>query len=351
VTPQHGGLGPGHLGRRRLCARQVLPADPEHDERDDEGEQGNAGRDEETATEPRGQRVREDLGRGYRGLMPGSDAGLPTACDLELRAGHQVTGQHDQLRTAAAAVARVALVTSPDTLTRLATSVAFTRWLGDTGFPAVQPLAIDQPVTSHGCAVTFWRYLPQHGSELGAADLGHLLRRLHHLGPPPVSLPAYRPLVSVRQGIESSRALSEDDRTWLLDRCAHLARAYGRLSFPLGMGMIHGDAWRGNLLRDGQRVVLADWDAVSTCPREIDLIPTLQALRFGLPHDQRDAFIATYGHDIRPWSGYPILREIRELTTLSALLRDGHIDPAARGELHIRLRSLRIGDDRPWTPF
>jgi hypothetical protein len=27
--------------------------------------------------------------------------------------------------------------------------------------------------------------------------------------------------------------------------------------------MIHGDAWRGNLLRDGKRVVLADWDTVS----------------------------------------------------------------------------------------
>jgi Ser/Thr protein kinase RdoA (MazF antagonist) len=161
----------------------------------------------------------------------------------------------------------------------------------------------------------------------------------------------YRPLVSVRRGLESSRALSEGDRTWLLDRCAHLVRAYGRLSFSLGTGMIHGDAWRGNLLRDGKHVVLADWDAVSTGPRETDLIPTLQASRFGLPHDQRDTFIAAYGHDIRPWPGYPILREIRELSTLSALLRDGHIDPAARDELHIRLRSLRTGDDRQWTPF
>jgi aminoglycoside phosphotransferase (APT) family kinase protein len=229
--------------------------------------------------------------------------------------------------------------------------VAVTRWLAETGFPAVQPLAVDQPVTGHGCAVTFWQYLPQHGSDPAPADLGHLLRRLHQLGPPPVSLPVYRPLASMQRGIESSRALSEDDRSWLLDRCAHLARAYGRLCFPLGTGMIHGDAWRGNLLRDGRHVVLADWDAVSNGPREIDLIPTLQAPRFGLPHDQRDAFIASYGHDIQPWFGYPILREIRELSTLSALLRDGHIDPVARGELQIRLRSLRTGDDRQWTPF
>ena len=40
--------------------------------------------------------------------------------------------------------------------------------------------------------------------------------------------------------------------------------------------MIHSDAYRGNLLRDGHRVVLADGDAVSVGPREIDLIPILQ---------------------------------------------------------------------------
>jgi Phosphotransferase enzyme family len=254
---------------------------------------------------------------------------------------------------AAGAVARIALVTSPDSLGRLATSVRVTRWLASIGFPAVEPLPVDQPVTSHGCAVTFWRYLPQEGAgpEPGPGDLGVLLRRLHRLEPPPVPLPVYRPLVSVRQAIESSRALGEDERAWLRDRCSRLAEAYGRLSFPLPEGMIHGDAWRGNLLRDGNRVVLADWDAVSTGPREIDLIPTLQGPRFGLPDDQRNAFIAAYAHDIRSWDGYSVLRDIRELSTLTALLRDGHIDAGARRELQLRLRSLRTGDDQQWTPF
>jgi hypothetical protein len=68
------------------------------------------------------------------------------------------------------------------------------------------------------------------------------------------------------------------------------------------------------------------------------------------PH-QRDAFIAAYGHDIRSWPGYPILRDIRELSTLSALLRDGHINPPARREIQIRLRSLRTSDNQQWTPF
>jgi aminoglycoside phosphotransferase (APT) family kinase protein len=252
---------------------------------------------------------------------------------------------------AADAVARIAPVTSADTVARLATSVQVTRWLADIGFPTVELLPVDQPVAGHGCAITFWRYLPQEGPPPVPADLGHLLRDLHRLEPAPVPLPVYRPLASVRQAIESSLAIDEGDRAWLRNRCEQLLDAYGRLSFPLPPGMIHGDAYRGNLLRDGNRVVLADWDEVSTGPREIDLIPTLQGTRFGLPSHSRDAFIAAYGHDIRSWSGYPVLREIRELSTTTALLREGHANETAQRELQLRLRSLRIGDNQQWEAF
>jgi len=252
---------------------------------------------------------------------------------------------------AADAVARIAPVTSPDSVARLATSVQVTRWLTGNGYPSVEPLQVEQPVTCHGCAVTFWRYLPQDGPEPVSADLGFLLRRLHGLGPPPIVLPAYRPLVSVRRAIASSRAIDEEARAWLGERCEQLLDAYGQLSFQLPAGMIHGDAYRGNLLRDGQRVVLADWDAVSEGHREVDLIPTLQATRFGLPDHQRDGFVAAYGQDIRSWDGYPVLRDIRELSTITALLRDAHADAAAQRELRIRLRSLRTGDHHQWSTF
>lgn len=252
---------------------------------------------------------------------------------------------------AVGAVARIALVTSPQSVSRLTTSVRVTRWLTSAGFPTVEPLPVSQPVVSHGCAITFWRYLPQHGPPAGPADLGRLLRRLHHLGHPPFPLPTYQPLGSVRRAIQASQAISEDERAWLSGHCERLLHAYRQLDFGLPPGMIHGDAWQGNLLRDGDRVVLADWDAVSTGPREIDLIPTLQAPRFGLPAHQRDAFIAAYGHDIRGWGGYPVLRDIRELSTTTALLRDAHIDPAAYDQLQVRLTSLRTGDTRQWTTF
>lgn len=80
----------------------------------------------------------------------------------------------------------------------------------------------------------------------------------------PVPLPNYRPLVSLCRAIESSRAVDDDERAWLRDRCAQLLDAYDHLQFVLPSGMIHGDAWRGNLLRDGHRVVLLDWDGAPT---------------------------------------------------------------------------------------
>jgi len=251
----------------------------------------------------------------------------------------------------AGAVARIAPVASADTVTRLATSVQVTRWLAGIGFPTVEPLPFDQPVAADGCAITFWRYLPQKGPAPVPADLGRLLRRLHRLEAPPVPLPVYRPLLTMRQAIESSHAINEDERAWLRNRCTNLLNAYGQLGFPLQAGLIHGDAYRGNLLRDGHCVVLADWDEVSTGPREIDLIPTLQGTRFGLSKHERDAFITAYGHDLRTWDGYPVLCEIRELSTMSALLREARANVVAMREVHVRIRSLRTGDDQQWTTF
>jgi aminoglycoside phosphotransferase len=252
---------------------------------------------------------------------------------------------------AAGAVARVAQWTSPNSVTRLETSVRVTRWLTEIGFPTVEPLPVEQPVTSHDCVVTFWRYLPQVGLHPTVADLGYLLRHLHQLDGSPMQLPAYRPLTSVRRAIDASRAISEDDRAWLKDYSEQLLAAYTKLTFLLPAGMIHGDAWRGNLLRDGHRVVLADWDSVSVGPREVDLVPTLQAPRFGLPEDQRDEFIAAYGRDIRSWDGYQLLRDMRELSTLTAILREAHVNDAVSHELQVRLGSIRLDDDRQWRTF
>jgi aminoglycoside phosphotransferase (APT) family kinase protein len=248
---------------------------------------------------------------------------------------------------AADAVARIAPIASLDKAARLATSVKVTRWLVDIGFPTVEPLSVDQPVVGGGYAVTLCQYLPQEGPAPSPADLGRLLRKLHQMDPPPVPLPIYRPLVCVRQAIESSHVIDEDQHAWLRNRCEELLAAYDRLRFPLPAGMIHGDAWRGNPLRDGTRVVLADWDEVSTGPKEIDLIPTPQGTRFGLP--EPSATPSSPCTDTTSAVG----------TATQSCTRSGSCPPPARScankvaqrELQVRLCSLRTGNDQQWTTF
>ena len=86
-------------------------------------------------------------------------------------------------------------------------------------------------------------------------------------------------------------------------------------------------------------------------PGRVDLVPDAPGNPVRAPERQRDAFIAAYGHDIRTWDGYPVLREIRELSTITALLREGNANKVAQRELQIRLRSLHTGNDQQWTTF
>lgn len=62
---------------------------------------------------------------------------------------------------------------------------------------------------------------------------------------------------------------------FLREQMATLAEAYASLEFPRGTGLIHNDAYTGNLLPDpttqyGYR--LTDWEGTCRGPREIDLV-------------------------------------------------------------------------------
>ncbi|GAA2907542.1 aminoglycoside phosphotransferase family protein [Streptosporangium fragile] len=250
------------------------------------------------------------------------------------------------------AVVRLAEATAPGRYDRLVTSVRVTRWLAEQGFPAIRPLPVKQPVAAEGFLATFWRHEEHIGPPPDPAQLGPLLRRLHDLPPVPFELPTHDPFGGVRRAIDASVVLDDGDRAWLLDRCETLAETYyERVEFVLPYGLVHGDAHRGNMIRTLGGFVLCDWDGVCAGPREIDLIPTLQGVRFGLTERQRANFIEAYGYDATTWAGYPVLRDMRELQTLTAVLRNAHRDRAAHDELRHRLDSLRAGDDRLWHPF
>jgi aminoglycoside phosphotransferase (APT) family kinase protein len=246
----------------------------------------------------------------------------------------------------------VRLTRDGDDRKRARTVVELTRWLTQQDFPSVAPADVEQPLDVDDYTVTWWRYYPQNDRPKPTADhLGTILRKLHALPTPPVELFPYQPLKNLGDTVVASASLSSRDREWLLARRTELLGEYERLDFPLGYGWIHGDAYPGNTLWDGDRALLADWDEVGTGPRELDLVNTHQGARFGRPQAERAAFTAAYGYDVTTWPGFSVLREMRDFHTLGSYIRltDAGNERAAV-ELGFRLDTLKRGDtDAQWN--
>ncbi len=254
----------------------------------------------------------------------------------------------------------------PHAVTKATTAIAVTRWLGEQDFPATAPADLpsgaEQPLISHTTGrhvvATFWHYYPQPaGTDWpDTGVLGRLAATLHELPMPPMALSGYQPLRTLAATVHDRAArlaLTEEQHAWLIDRIDKLRAAFENLDFPLGPGLIHADMYTGNLLWNttdhGHPVVLGDWDSVCIGPREIDLIPTYAEPRFGVDPSTVDVFARAYGHDLRHWPGYDLLYDIRELSTLTALVRLAPANDRLRAELTHRLRLLQQGDrTTPW---
>jgi Ser/Thr protein kinase RdoA (MazF antagonist) len=259
------------------------------------------------------------------------------------------------------AVARVA--TGSHDVAQIKRSQDVTRWLVEEhDFPATQPLAgIDLVELDANTTVSFWVYYPQPRSPrpLTSAHMGHILADLHAITHPPNDLPRWIPLDSLNHALRddtASLALNDTEREWLFRRISEVRDELTTLDWPLGHGLIHGDAWAGNLLwnphtHGHDSVVLGDWDRIAHGPREVDLIPTWHAAhRYGKGPNWTHAFIHHYGHDLTTWPGLPTLLAMRDLAQISGPLRRApHSPPHARA-LRQRLNDLRTGNtSTTWT--
>lgn len=258
------------------------------------------------------------------------------------------------------AVARV--TTGGDALARVNRTQAITQWLSSVhSFPTVQPLPGTRPIgIGETTAVSFWDYHPQPtgGPPLNSAHLGNVLRLLHQFGPPPVPLPEWIPLVSLKDTISDpalSVCITHDERAWLHERITEIRTVIAGLQWPLGVGLIHGDAWVGNLLWSPDTppigVVLGDWDWVSNGPREVDLIPTWHAAsRYGKGQRWVADFVNAYGCDIAQWEGYRVLMAMRDLVQLTGPIRRAQGSHRHFQALRQRLDGLRNADTTTtWT--
>jgi thiamine kinase-like enzyme len=166
-------------------------------------------------------------------------------------------------------------------------------------------------------------------------------------------MPGFEPLRTSQWRLADATGVDQDDGEFLTARCAELNRELQHLDFALPRGPIHGDAHTNNLLTDRGQVVLLDFEASAIGPREWDLLPSAIGVeRYGRPEQQYQEFAETYGFDVRSWAGYPVLREVRELTMTTWIMQNVGESPAIAAEFAVRVASLRERDSgRAWTYF
>lgn len=247
------------------------------------------------------------------------------------------------------AVVRIA---AEQTVARARRAVRVARWLESIGFPAVRvhPQA-PEAVVAGGQVATFWKYLPQPDAGHPApVRLAPLLRRLHAQAPP-FPLPAWDPVSEARSTLHlADDVLRDDDRVFLLNWCDRLEAQLPSNVYGLPYGLVHGDAWVGNLLRRAHDVVMCDFDQVCWGPQEWDLVPTaVNALRFGRP--SAEEFMAAYGYDVTAAEGFALLRQVRELLMLVGALPAASSRPSIATEIARRLADLRGAGLGRWTPY
>jgi hypothetical protein len=262
------------------------------------------------------------------------------------------------LLPAEGAVARVTIGSAGHEAALRAHAVA--RWLTtERGFPATSPLDDVMPVEVDATSVvSFWMYYPQGDRSLPTSrDLGPILRQLHNAGNAPVPLPEWVPLASLQRALDNMddhAVLTSDEWSWLRGEVAAVRENVASLRWPLPRGLIHGDAWAGNLLWAASEftspAVLGDWDGLAIGPREVDLIPTWHAARrYAKGKAWIREFVDGYGYDLAVWPGYGTLYRMRDLMQITGPLRRARPGNVFAAALRQRLTGCMRHDETHWV--
>jgi hypothetical protein len=256
----------------------------------------------------------------------------------------------------AGAVLRIA--GSQEVRARVPIVVAAARWLEALELPAVRlHPAVPQPLDVGGHLVTGWQVVEAGAAAAEAGDLAGILRVLHTVdAAPPAELPSWNVARFIGRRLGEAVGVEDGDLEFLLEELAAVDRLLEGLADvePLvPPGVVHGDAFLGNVVASPAGPVLCDFDGVSVGPREWDLVPVaVGALRFDYATGLHDAFVAAYGVDVTTWPGFPALRRLRELQLVTSVLPVLEANPALRPQWLLRLDSLRRGDANVrWTPY
>jgi aminoglycoside phosphotransferase (APT) family kinase protein len=164
-------------------------------------------------------------------------------------------------------------------------------------------------------------------------------------------LPALAPFVRLAERIEEAGSLASADREWLVRRLDVLQQRYARLPPGRPWCAVHGDAWRGNVAATDDGPVLLDLERFAYGPPEWDLASVaVNYTTFGtVTAEEWTGFCDRYGQDVTTWSGFDVLRDIRELRKVTFAVQLAEQRPDIAEQAGYRLACLR-GEcgARPW---
>lgn len=251
-------------------------------------------------------------------------------------------------------VIRVARPTTAPETTRREVEIATALAAADV--PVVRPaqLPTEQPLEANGGRATVWEYVPSDGPP-SYQQFGQLVRQFHdRTAALELPVPSWQPLATARQRLDVLAAHYPPDDILLLEEWYRRIEAeLDELQPVLPVGVIHGQAERGNALVHHDQAVFLDFERVSRGPREWDLIDTaVSTLRFNQPRDNYQEFANAYGYDVLDWQGFPILRRVWELRATTWLMQAAYHSSERAAEAQVRLDTWR--NDEPmkvWRGF
>ncbi|MEV4207805.1 phosphotransferase enzyme family protein [Nocardia salmonicida] len=232
--------------------------------------------------------------------------------------------------------------------------VEIANWLHTNNIPAVEPAGTGADFLEiDGRPVTLWRELPAHRPAT-EAEIAAALSKLHAL-PTPAFLSTIEPFVRLEERIDAGHSLSTADRAWLREHLTELREDWGELSVGMPWGPVHGDAWEGNVVTtDAGVTTFLDLERASVGPPEWDLTSTaIKHSSFGWISAHRYAtFWHEYGYDVTTWTGFELLRDIRELrmTCMAAQSAGTNSDHVHQAQHRVDCLRGRSGP-RPWVDW
>lgn len=228
------------------------------------------------------------------------------------------------------------------------------RFLARSGFDAVRPLDVEQPIDVDGHWATAWVWVPHDPAEVtGGEAFGRLVRGFHDVTAAyDAALPDWGglDLIGARlQGLRHNPHFAPDELRSLEELRVDLGRRLDELAASTPVGVVHGDAHPGNVLTETGtgRVVLADFDLVGRGPRAWDLAPAaLHPRRYGADPAWWHAVRRGYGRDEDPsWAVCLRVRELASAAWLFAAEDPGA--PARSAEADVRMRAFTGEADPP----